>query len=53
MIKRLLRSLREYKTPTIWTLLLILGEAVIETFIPFITADLVNKVESNVEMAAV
>ncbi len=53
MIKRLLHSLREYKTPTIWTLLLILGEAVIETFIPFITADLVNKVESHVEMAAV
>lgn len=53
MIKRLLRSLREYKTPTILTLLLILGEAVIETFIPFITADLVNKVEAHVEMSAV
>ena len=53
MIKRLLHSLREFKTPTIWTLFLILGEAVIETFIPFITADLVNKVEAYVDMTEV
>ena len=53
MIKQLSGSLREYKKPTVLTLLLILGEAVIETFIPFITADLVNKIEAYVDMSAV
>ena len=53
MIKRLLGSLREYKAPAVITLLLILGEAVIETFIPFITADLVNKIQQQTEIAQV
>lgn len=53
MIKRLLQSLREYKTPTILTLMLILSEAVIETFIPFITATLVNRVQAQAEIIEV
>ena len=53
MIKQLLKSLREYKKPTIFTLLLILGEAVIETFIPFITAELVNRVQAQAEIIEV
>ncbi|MBR4721357.1 MAG: ABC transporter ATP-binding protein [Clostridia bacterium] len=53
MIKRLLKSVREYKTPTIWTLILILMEAVIETFIPFITARLVNNIQAQVAIAEV
>ena len=47
MLKRLLKSVREYKKPTFWTLGLIVGEAVIETFIPFITAQLVNHIQSG------
>ncbi len=42
MLKRLAASVREFKTASILTLLFIVGEAVIETFIPFITADLIN-----------
>lgn len=53
MIKRLLKSLREYKTPTVFTLILIASEAVIETFIPFITAELVNRVQAQAEIAEV
>ena len=46
MLKKLAESVREYKKPAIWTLILILGEAVIETIIPFVTADLVNLVKA-------
>ena len=44
MIKHLMNCIREYKKPTIYTLVLIVGEAIMETIIPFITADLVNKI---------
>ena len=47
MIKRLAKSIREYKKPTLLTLLFMVGEAVVESFIPFITADLVNKINAN------
>lgn len=53
MIKRLAACIREYKTPTILTLLFIVGEAVIETFIPFITADMVNKIKYGVDMGTI
>ena len=53
MIKRLLSCIREYKTPTILTLILITSEAVIETFIPFITAELVNRVQGQAEIIEV
>ncbi|MGN1128545.1 MAG: ABC transporter permease, partial [Candidatus Flemingiibacterium sp.] len=53
MIKRLAACIREYKAPTILTLLFIVGEAVIETFIPFITADMVNKIKYGVEMGTI
>lgn len=47
MLKSLFRCVREYKKPTILTLFFIIGEAVIETFIPFITADLVNQIKQS------
>ncbi len=50
MWKRLIRCVREYKKPTILTLIFIVGETIIETFIPFITADLVNRIKNGVEM---
>lgn len=42
MLKRLVSSVREFKVASILTLLFIVGEAAIEVFIPFITADLIN-----------
>lgn len=42
MIKKLLGSVREYKALSIITVILMLGEAIVETCIPFITAELVN-----------
>ena len=47
MLKRLVKCIREYRTPTILTLIFIVGEAVIECLIPFITADLVNRIEAG------
>lgn len=45
MFKRLLRSVREYKTPTVLTLIFIVGEAIIETFIPFLTAGMIDQIQ--------
>ena len=53
MIKRLAGCVREYKKPTILTLIIIVGEAFIETFIPFITAKLVNLIKHNAPMEQV
>ena len=47
MIRKLSASIREYKPQTVLTLLLIVGEAVIETLIPFMTAELVNDVKTG------
>ena len=49
MLKRLSKCIREYKAPTILTLVFIIGEAIIETFIPFITADLVNRIKAGAD----
>lgn len=51
MIKKLAKSLREYKTPSILTFIFIMFEAVIECIIPFITAELINRIENGAEMA--
>ena len=53
MIKTMLRSVREFRKPTILTLLLIIGEVFIEVLIPFYTAELVNRIKAGVEMRAV
>ncbi len=47
MLKKLLGSVREYKTPSIITLLLMVGEVVLECFIPFLSADLLNQIKSE------
>ena len=46
-IKRLLACQREYKSTTILTMLFMLGEAVLETCLPFMTANLVNEIQSQ------
>ena len=48
MLKRLLGSVREYKKPTIVTLIFIMLEAIIEVCIPAVTADLINAIEDGV-----
>ena len=53
MLKRLAKCIREYKLPTILTLIFIIGEAVIETAIPFMTADLVNGIKNGIEMSEI
>ena len=48
MIKKFAKCIREYKRATILTLLLMVGEAVIETLIPFITATyLINRIQEK------
>ena len=53
MLKKLAESIREYKLPSILTFIFILCEAVIECFIPLITARLVNKIDAGVDMSVV
>ncbi len=53
MLKKLAKCVREYKMPTVLTFLFILLEAVIESIIPFITANLVNSVEAGTEISEV
>ncbi len=53
MIKRLFGCVREYKKPTVITLVLMVCEAVIETFIPFITANMVNNIKNGVDMGVI
>lgn len=50
MLKKLAGYVREYKLPTILTLLFITGEAIIETIIPFMTANLVNAIKTGADM---
>ena len=45
MIKTLAKSIREYKLPSILTLIFIMGEVLIEVAIPFLTANLVNDIK--------
>ena len=53
MVRQLVKCIREYKKATILTLVFIIGEAVIEIFIPYITANLVNDIKDNVPMSEV
>ncbi len=50
MFKRLLRSVREYKTATLLTLLFIVLEAIVETFIPFITAEMIDHIQKGTDL---
>jgi len=53
MIKTLAKSIREYKLPSILTLIFIMGEVIIEVLIPFITADLVNSIKDKAPIVSV
>ena len=47
MLKRLSKSVREYKKPSILTMLFMVGEVVIECLIPFIVAQLTNDIKNG------
>lgn len=51
MIKKLAKSIREYKKPSLLCLIFIVLEAILECLMPFIIADLVNKVKDGCEMS--
>ncbi len=51
MIKRLLSSVREYKKLSVLTFCLMVGEVLIECLIPFITAELVNRMKGDLELS--
>ena len=51
MLKRLLGSVREFKKPTIITLIFIIGESIIETLIPFVTAELVDTIKESAKLS--
>jgi ATP-binding cassette subfamily B protein len=46
MFKKFLASVREFKTPTILTLIFIVAEVIIEVFIPFVTAFLISYIQT-------
>ena len=47
MIKKLAKSIREYKAPSIITMLLMVGEVVIECLIPLIVSDFIDYLDKN------
>ena len=47
MLRQLMGCIREYKKPTILTLVCMVGEVAIEVLIPFITAKLINEVKAG------
>lgn len=53
MIKQLAKSIREYKTPTILTIVFIIGEVFLEVIIPFITSRMVNGIKASAPMGEV
>ena len=50
MLKRLAKCVREYKKYAILTLVFIVAEAIVETLIPFITANLINEIKAGAGM---
>ena len=53
MIKTLIKSLREFKTASLLSLLLMVGEVFFEVLIPFNTADMVNGIKAGEPMTDV
>jgi len=50
MLKRFAQCVREYKLPAILTIIFIVCEVIIEVFLPFITADLINSIKKGADM---
>ncbi|MBP9988452.1 MAG: ABC transporter ATP-binding protein [Ruminococcus sp.] len=52
-IKRILKSVREYKIQSILSPLFIMGEVIIECLIPFITAKLIDNIQNECDMSVI
>ncbi len=52
MIKKLAKSIREYKKPSLITVMLMVFEVIIEVLIPFMASKLITKVERAVALGA-
>lgn len=53
MIKTIMKSIREYKAPAIWTPILIIGEVAMECMLPFIIARLINEIQAGCEFGVI
>ena len=53
MIKTLAKSIREYKTPSIVTPILVAGEVILECIIPFITAKLITEIKNGCDLMTI
>ena len=53
MIRQLMGCIREYRKPTILTLVCMVGEVAIEVLIPFFTANLINEVKAGAELGGI
>ena len=53
MIKELSKSIREYKKVSILTPILMIGEVILEVTIPFIIAQLVNRISEGCEIEVI
>ena len=53
MIRKLMKSIRQYKKQSILSLIFIIGEVILEVVIPFITADMVNNFSEDPQMGSI
>ncbi|MCM1297991.1 MAG: ABC transporter ATP-binding protein/permease [Firmicutes bacterium] len=53
MIKTIMKSIREYKAPSIWTPILIIGEVAMECMLPFVIANLINEIQAGCEFSVI
>ncbi|MBR3141770.1 MAG: ABC transporter ATP-binding protein [Clostridiales bacterium] len=53
MLRKLMKSIRQYKKESILSLIFIIGEVILEVVIPFITAELVNNFRDGAEMGTI
>lgn len=53
MIRKVLKSLRQYWKPTLLTLFFIIGEVILEVLIPFITAAMVNNIKAGADLSSI
>lgn len=53
MLKKLMGCVREYKKTSLLTPILMIGEVVMECFIPFVCAELVNQIKAGCEISVI
>ena len=53
MLKRLAGCVREYKTASILSPVIVMLEVIIECIMPFLTAELVNRIKDGCELPVI